>query len=180
MRGFWLSSGFISENSDSFFRLSFSFWYPLSSDVQSELLSYFITNRITAMSDFRVTLEAAWIVRDVASAADAVGIAVSECGKRLHPSAKFVDVDVLNSPCPHCGREITTATVAARTALVGLLLSMRVFDANSPEHAEKIALRVIGSALRDVPLSLFEIEEADGDEKGAGSGRNVSRPEDTA
>ena len=135
------------------------------------------------MSDFRVTLEAAWIVRDVASAADAVGIAVSECGKRLHPSAKFVDVDVLNSPCPHCGREITTATVAARTALVGLLLSMRVFDANSPEHAEKIALRVIGSALRDVPLALFEIEEIEetqDDEKGAGSGRNVSRPEDGA
>lgn len=144
--------------------------------------SYLPRNPITyrQMSDYRVTLEAAWIVRDVASAADAIGIAVSECGKRLHPSAKFVDVDVLNSPCPHCGKEITTATVAARTALVGLLLSMRVFDANSPEHAEKIALRVIGSALRDVPLALFEIEELPDDEKGAGSGRSVSRPEDGA
>lgn len=111
------------------------------------------------MPDFRVTLEAAWIVRDIDTAADAVGIAVSECGRRLHPSAKFVDVDVLNSPCPHCGNELTTATVAARTALVGLLLSMRVFDAKSKEHAESIAKRVIGKALRDTPLSLFEIEE---------------------
>ena len=122
------------------------------------------------MPDFRVTLEAAWIVRDVGTAADAVGIAVSECGKRLMPSAKFVDVDVLNSPCPHCGKEITTATVAARTALAGLLLSMKVFDANSAEHAEKIAKRVIGNALRDIPLSLFEVEELE-EEPDAGKGR---------
>lgn len=111
------------------------------------------------MPDYRVSLEAAWLVKDVGSASDAIGIAVSECGRHLQPSAKFVDVDVLNSPCPHCGKEITTATIAARTALVGLLLTMKVFDAKNEGHAEKIAKRVIGNALRDIPLTLFSIEE---------------------
>ncbi|HJJ53512.1 MAG TPA: DUF555 domain-containing protein, partial [Methanocorpusculum sp.] len=39
------------------------------------------------MSDYRVTLEAAWMVKDVGSVQDAIGIAVSEAGKRLQPSA---------------------------------------------------------------------------------------------
>ena len=49
------------------------------------------------MLDYRVILEAAWIVKDVTSVSDAIGIAVSEAGKRLQPSAKFVDVDVLTT-----------------------------------------------------------------------------------
>ena len=111
------------------------------------------------MPDYRVSLEAAWMVKDVDSASDAIGIAISECGRHLQSSAKFVDVDVLNSPCPHCGNEITTATISARTALVGLLLTMKVFDAKNEDHADKIAKRVIGKALRDIPLTLFSIEE---------------------
>ncbi len=111
------------------------------------------------MLDYRVTLEAAWIVKDVAAASDAIGIAISEAGKRLHPSAKFVDVDVLSLPCPYCGREITSAIVVAHTGLVGLLLSMRVFSAENPEHAERIAKTVIGKALRDVALSTYSIDE---------------------
>jgi len=109
--------------------------------------------------DYRVTLEAAWIVKDVETVQDAIGIAVSEAGKRLQPSAKFVDVDVETIPCPYCGEEINTAIVTARTALVGLLLSMRVFSAENPEHAERIAKTIVGKALRDVPLSTYHIEE---------------------
>jgi len=109
--------------------------------------------------DYRVTLEAAWIVKDVDTLQDAIGIAVSESGKRLQPSAKFVDVDVETIPCPYCGEEINAAIVTARTALIGLLLSMRVFSAENPEHAERIAKTVIGKALRDVPLSTYQIEE---------------------
>lgn len=110
------------------------------------------------MLDYRVILEAAWIVKDVASVADAIGIAVSEAGKRLQPSAKFVDVDILNTACPYCNREIDTAMVVARTGFVGILLSMKVFSAENPEHAERIAKTVIGKALRDVPLSTYSIE----------------------
>lgn len=116
------------------------------------------------MSDYRVILEAAWLVKNVDSVSDAIGIAISEAGKRLQPSAKFVDVDVLNAPCPYCGNEINNAVVAARTGIVGLLLSMNVFNADSKEHAQRIAKTVIGTPLRDVPLQTYSIEEADSNE----------------
>ncbi|MCK9313292.1 MAG: DUF555 domain-containing protein [Methanocorpusculum sp.] len=122
------------------------------------------------MSDYIVTLEAGWTVKNIETVQDAIGIAVSEAGKRLNPSAKFVDVDVLNMPCPYCGREINSALVIAKTGLVGLLLSMKVFNAENPEHAEHIAKSVIGKALRDVSLTTYSIEidtpaEGESDEK---------------
>ena len=110
------------------------------------------------MSDYIVTLEAGWTVKNIETVQDAIGIAVSEAGKRLNPSAKFVDVDVLNMPCPYCGREINSALVIANTGLVGLLLSMKVFNAENSEHAEHIAKSVIGKALRDISLTTYSIE----------------------
>lgn len=109
------------------------------------------------MPDYRVTLEAAWTVKDVATTQDAIGIAVSEAGKRLHPSAKFVDVDVMVMPCPYCGEDINSALVVARTGIVGLLLSMKVFNAEGSDHAERIAKSVIGRAVRDIPLATYAI-----------------------
>ncbi len=44
------------------------------------------------MSDYLVTLESAWVIKDVKSMDDAVSIAISEAGKRLNPSAKFVEI----------------------------------------------------------------------------------------
>jgi hypothetical protein len=49
--------------------------------------------------------------------------------------------------------------VVAGTGLVGLILEMRVFRAESPEHAERIARSVIGKAVRDVPLKVLEVRE---------------------
>ncbi|RQD85287.1 DUF555 domain-containing protein, partial [Methanosalsum natronophilum] len=37
------------------------------------------------MANYHVTLEAAWLVRDVKSADDAIGVAIAEAGKRLNP-----------------------------------------------------------------------------------------------
>ena len=119
------------------------------------------------MPDYRVTLEAAWTVKDVATTQDAIGIAVSEAGKRLHPSAKFVDVDVMVMPCPYCGEEINSALVVARTGIVGLLLSMKVFNAEGEEHAERIAKSVIGRAVRDIPLATYSITTCDAEEETA-------------
>ncbi len=110
------------------------------------------------MSDYRVTLESAWIVRDVKSLDDAMGIAISEAGKRLNPSAKFVEVEIGQISCPLCEGELSTALVVANTALVGLELEMKVFKAESQEHATRIAKSVIGKALRDVPLKITEVE----------------------
>jgi uncharacterized protein (UPF0212 family) len=109
------------------------------------------------MPDYLVVLESAWIIRDVKSLDDAVGIAISEAGKRLNPSANYVEIDAGMLACPFCEGELNSALVVANTALVGLLLEMKVFRAESKEHAAKIARSVIGKALRDVPLEVKEV-----------------------
>jgi uncharacterized protein (UPF0212 family) len=48
---------------------------------------------------------------------------------------------------------------------VGLVLELTVFNADSEEHAERIAKSEVGGALRDVPLEVIEVvEEGGGDE----------------
>jgi uncharacterized protein (UPF0212 family) len=109
------------------------------------------------MADYLVVLESAWIIRDVKSLDDAVGIAISEAGKRLNPSANYVEIDAGMLACPFCEGELNSALLVANTALVGLLLEMKVFRAESKEHAAKIARSVIGKALRGVPLQVREV-----------------------
>lgn len=111
------------------------------------------------MPDFVVTMEAAWLVRDVKTLDDAIGIAISEAGKRLNPAAKYVEVEEGLLTCPYCEETLSSAIVVADTALVGLVLEMKVFRAESKEHAERIAKSVIGKALRDVPLKLVDVQE---------------------
>jgi hypothetical protein len=110
------------------------------------------------MPDYVVTLESAWILRDVKSLDDAIGIAISEAGKRLNPAAKYVDVEAGFLTCPYCEETLSSAIVVADTALVGLVLEMKVFRAESPEHAERIAKSVVGKALKDVPLKLLDVQ----------------------
>ncbi|MBP2031168.1 MULTISPECIES: DUF555 domain-containing protein [Methanohalophilus] len=111
------------------------------------------------MPNYHVTLEAAWLVRDVKSADDAIGVAIAEAGKRLNPKLDFVEVDVGTTFCPACNEPISSVFMAANTAIVGLVLQMKVFDAETEEHASRIAKSVIGRALRDVPLSVIEVED---------------------
>ncbi|MDD2438772.1 MAG: DUF555 domain-containing protein [Methanosarcinaceae archaeon] len=111
------------------------------------------------MKNFHVVLEAAWLVRDVQTADDAIGVAVSEAGKRLNPKLDFVEVDIGSTFCPACGEAFSSVFIAANTALVGLVFEMKVFDAESAEHAERIAKSVIGKSLRDIPLKVIEVEE---------------------
>jgi len=111
------------------------------------------------MGDYLVTMEAAWLVRDVKTLDDAIGIAISEAGKRLNPAVKFVEVEEGFLTCPYCEETLSSAIVVADTALVGLVLEMKVFRAESKEHAERIAKSTIGKALRDVPLKLVDVQE---------------------
>ena len=97
-----------------------------------------------SVPDYLVTLESAWVIRDAKSLDDAIGIAISEAGMLS---------------CPHCEGELSSAIVVADTGLVGLSLEMKVFRAESKEHAERIAKSVIGKALRDVPLKLVDVQE---------------------
>ncbi|WP_321430887.1 DUF555 domain-containing protein [uncultured Methanolobus sp.] len=111
------------------------------------------------MSNYHVTLEAAWLVRDVKSADDAIGVAISEAGKRLNPKLDYVEVDIGTTFCSACEEPLSSVFIVANTAIVGLVLEMKVFDAESAEHAARIAKSVIGRALRDVPLAVVDVQE---------------------
>jgi uncharacterized protein (UPF0212 family) len=114
------------------------------------------------MVNYLVTLEAAWIVKDVDSVEDAMNIAISEVGKQLNPDLNFVEIEVGTTNCPSCAEAFDSVFMAAGTALVGILLEMRVFDAESEEHAARIAKSTIGKALKSVPLDVVDVEEITG------------------
>jgi uncharacterized protein len=114
---------------------------------------------IKKMPDYLVTLESAWYIKEAKSLDDAIGIAISEAGKRLNPSAKFVEVEAGMLACPFCDQPLSSAIVVADTALVGLVLEMKVFRAESKEHAARIAKSVIGKALHEIPLKQLDVQE---------------------
>ena len=111
------------------------------------------------MPDYLVTLESAWIIKDVKTLDDAIGIAISEAGKRLNPAAKYVEVEAGMLACPFCEGELNSAIIVANTALIGLMLEMRVFRADTEQHATRIARSGIGKALRDIPLEVKGVAE---------------------
>jgi len=115
--------------------------------------------------NYLVAMEAAWLVRDVEEIDDAIGVAVSEAGKRLNEAEMdYVEVEVGATGCPACGEPFDSAFIAADTALVGIVLEMDVFNAESTEHAQRIAKSEIGGALRDVPLKVIEVFQTEADE----------------
>ena len=110
------------------------------------------------MTNYKVELEAAWLVREVKTAEDAMAIALSESGKRLNPKLDYVDVEIGTLNCASCNDEFMSVFLVADTALVGLILSSRIYEADSEEHAARIAKSVIGRAFRDVPLKVISVE----------------------
>jgi hypothetical protein len=117
------------------------------------------------MTNYLVAMEAAWLVRDVDGIDDAIGVAVSSAGRRLNDQdLDYVEVDVGSTPCPACGEPFDSGYIAADTALVGLVLEMKVFNADSVQHAQRIAKSEVGGALRDVPLKVIETFEMEEDE----------------
>ena len=114
------------------------------------------------MVNYIVTLEAAWLVKNVESVDDAMNIAISEIGKLLNPDLNFVEIEVGTTSCPACGEAFDSVFMAAGTALVGILLEMKVYDAESEEHAARIAKSTIGKVLRNTPLNVVDVEEFEG------------------
>jgi len=111
------------------------------------------------MPNYYVTLEAAWLVKDVKSVDDAISIAISEAGKRLNPKLSKVEVAVGSTSCPSCGELFDSVYLAAKTALVGLIFEIKIINAENESHAAKIAKSVIGKALHDVPLEVIEVAQ---------------------
>ncbi|WP_424357021.1 DUF555 domain-containing protein [Methanocella sp. MCL-LM] len=114
------------------------------------------------MPNYKVVLEAAWIVKEAKSVDDAMSVAISEAGKRLNAAKMdYVEVEVGGTFCPFCGEPFDSVFVVAGTGIIGLLLEMKVFNAETKEHAERIARKGIGKALKDVPLKVVDITEAE-------------------
>ena len=112
------------------------------------------------MPNYHVTLQAPYIVKNVDDVEDAISVAISTVGKLLNKNnMEYVDIDVGLTICPKCGEPIDCVLVVARTAIVGLLLSMKVFNAESVEHAIRIAKSTIGKALKDIPLEVVDVVE---------------------
>ena len=114
------------------------------------------------MTNYIVTLEAAWLVKSVDTVEDAMNIAISEVGKSLNPDLNFVEIEVGSTRCPACAEAFDSVFMAAGTALVGILLEMKVYDAEGEEHAARIAKSTIGKALKSTPLDVVEVEEFEG------------------
>lgn len=111
------------------------------------------------MTNYKVSLEIAWLVKNVKSVEDAMNIAVSEIGKKLNPKLSFVEIEVGTTWCPACGEGLDSVFMAADMALVGILLEMKVYEAKSQEHAARIAKSTIGKVLRDIPLNVIDVEK---------------------
>jgi len=104
------------------------------------------------LMNYKVILEAAWLVKDIETADDAMGVAIAEAGKRLNP-------DIGTTYCPACNEPFDSVFITANTALVGLMLEMRVFDAENEEHAARIAKSVIGKVMKNIPLNVIEVTD---------------------
>ncbi len=111
------------------------------------------------MPDYLVVVQAAWIVRKAKSIKDAMNIAVAEAGKRLNPDLDFVEIDVGETECPKCGATLKSVFMVAGTALVGLIMEMKVFNAQNKEHAARIAKYELGKRLQRTPLEIVDVIE---------------------
>jgi uncharacterized protein (UPF0212 family) len=107
----------------------------------------------------RVVVEAAVPVYDVETPDEAVRIAISKTGEMLNPDLNYVEINMGERSCPHCGENLEPAFIAADESLVALELEMTVFNVERDEHAARIARKEIGQRLDNIPLEVVEIEE---------------------
>ena len=112
----------------------------------------------------RVVVEAAVPVYDVETPDEAVRIAISKTGEMLNPDLNYVEINMGERACPHCGEELDPAFIAADESLVALELEMTVFNVEREEHAARIARKEIGQRLENIPLDVLEIEVIEDDE----------------
>ncbi|WP_121821672.1 DUF555 domain-containing protein [Halostella salina] len=112
----------------------------------------------------RVVVEAAVPVYDVETPDEAVRIAISKTGEMLNPDLNYVEINMGERHCPHCGEGIDPAFLAADESLVALELEMTVFNVEREEHASRIARKEIGQRLENIPLEVLEVEVVEEEE----------------
>ena len=104
-------------------------------------------------------------VYDVETADEAVRIAISKTGEMLNPDLNYVEINMGERSCPHCGEEFEPAFIAADESLVALELEMTVFNVEREEHAARIARKEIGQRLENIPLEVLEIEQLEAEDE---------------
>jgi uncharacterized protein (UPF0212 family) len=114
--------------------------------------------------DYKVTLEAGVMVYEVSGKDEATKIAISKTGDMLNPDLDYVEIETVSDECSECGHEQNETSIVAGRALVGLELSMDVFNVEDGEHAERVAKKEIGQQVGDVPLSIVETTQVDEEE----------------
>ncbi|WP_324662613.1 DUF555 domain-containing protein [Haloarcula sediminis] len=127
--------------------------------------------------DCRVVVEAAVPVYDVATADEAVRIAISKTGEMLNPDLNYVEINMGERVCPHCHETLDPAFIAADESLVALELEMTVFNVERDEHASRIARKEIGQRLTNIPLDIVEIEQLPDDEAESDEASDPDTPE---
>ena len=115
----------------------------------------------------RVVVEAAVPVYDVETSDEAVRIAISKTGEMLNPDLNYVEINMGERDCQHCGEELEPAFIAADESLVALELEMTVFNVEREEHASRIARKEIGQRLENIPLEVVEVEVVEEDDEEA-------------
>jgi uncharacterized protein (UPF0212 family) len=123
-----------------------------------------LEGELRTVMDCRVVVEAAVPVYDVATADEAVRIAISKTGAMLNPDLNYVEIEMGERSCPHCGDDLEPAFIAADEGLVALELEMTVFNVEREEHASRIARKEIGQRLENIPLEVLVSEVIDEDD----------------
>jgi uncharacterized protein (UPF0212 family) len=83
----------------------------------------------------------------------------------LNPDLNYVEINMGERSCPHCGEEFEPAFIAADESLVALELEMTVFNVEREEHAARIARKEIGQRLENIPLEVLEIEQLEAEDE---------------
>lgn len=127
---------------------------------------------------YQVNLSVPWIVRNVPAAQDAINIAVSEVGKRVHRGSKTqmrdCEISVQELSDAQGKRTSEAVLVVANTALVGLLLTCEV-QAGSHGDAEAAAQRELGHQFEGVPLVPINVFPIPGNDTGTSDSDDYSK-----
>src|SRR6056297_761127 len=128
----------------------------------------------------RVVVEAAVPVYHVETPDEAVRIAISKTGEMLNPDLNYVEINMGERSCPHCGEELEPVFIAADESLVALELEMTVFNVEREEHAARIARKEIGQRLENIPLDVLEIEQIEEEDEDANEDSTSDTADDDA
>jgi hypothetical protein len=108
---------------------------------------------------FLVSIEMPFLVRKAKNIEQAKGIAKRQVGEKLNQAKlEQCDIDFGHIPCPNCRQEFEAVLKSSSWVLVSLVISMRVFKAESREHAERIALKSIGRVFPGTPLTVLGVQ----------------------